>query len=327
MHVGERFFVQADGGLGIRIASGRAWFDNTWSYNDDNMFLTITSANPLGDRIDVVALEVDRRDDSRTNSIRIIEGAPVSASPVPPTLIRSEYVNQYPLAHILVPRGITNITQAHITNMVGTSQTPFVTGPLETINLDQQLAQWQAQWLAMFNNQQTNWQNQTDEQQRLWLLHMDILNSSYLELINLIYALETGLFVLINNNFDDWSVRNGCRHHVAFQGNGSILETIHIISSNFLLAQKVTTFNNRPDGSTESVVEVVQFRPYIMEDTFGGTVRRVVTTGNTMTRITTFNTDGTITAIISGVSGTLALLDSAMNQLVTNAMENLAVWE
>ena len=67
-------------------------------------------------------------------------------SPVRPTLVKSELLNQHPLAYISVPKGATSISQSNITNAVGTSECPFVTGVLEGMDIDKLVAQWGAQW-------------------------------------------------------------------------------------------------------------------------------------------------------------------------------------
>ena len=53
---------------------------------------------------------------------------------------------QYPLAYIYVGAGVTSIRQANITNCVGTSECPFVTAPLDKVEIDDLIAQWQDQW-------------------------------------------------------------------------------------------------------------------------------------------------------------------------------------
>ena len=45
-----------------------------------------------------------------------------------------------------MPKGATSISQSNITNAVGTSECPFVTGVLEGMNIDNLVAQWGAQW-------------------------------------------------------------------------------------------------------------------------------------------------------------------------------------
>lgn len=313
MNVGNRFSVTATGGLGIRVGSGRAWFNHTWTYNDSNMALTVKSADILLDRIDALVLEVDTRDESRMNSIRWVYGTPATIAKRP-ALIREPYINQYPLAYISVPRGTTNIQQANITNMIGTADTPYVTAPLEKIDISAQVAQWNNQWAILL----ASMESQKNQQKINWQAQMDILNAQYNEMLLLYHALETQSFVLINNNFDDWSVRRGCRKTTEFLSSGDILEKIVVISSNFLLAQKLTVFNS--DGS---ILETVTFYPYEMKEE----TRTILTTSINISKLTRFNANGTITETIEGSANVNRLLDSTNAPLNDSSGDNLFVWE
>ena len=48
---------------------------------------------------------------------------------------------------------MTTIRQADITNAVGTSDTPFVTAPLEKMSIDALVAQWGDQWQAFYERE------------------------------------------------------------------------------------------------------------------------------------------------------------------------------
>lgn len=160
--IGTAFAVKAAGGLTINVGIGRAWFNHTWTLNDSILPLTAPEAEVLLDRIDAVVLEVNGMESVRENSIKIITGTPSSA-PVRPTLENEGNVHQYPLAYIYRKFGSTVITQANITNMVGTESTPFVTGIIQTISLDELLGQWQAELDQFVENEEADfseWSNQ-----------------------------------------------------------------------------------------------------------------------------------------------------------------------
>ena len=55
----------------------------------------------------------------------------------------NDSILQYPLCYIYRKYGTAVINQADITPMVGTESTPFVTGILQTISLDELLGKWQ----------------------------------------------------------------------------------------------------------------------------------------------------------------------------------------
>lgn len=140
--IGTAFAVKAAGGLTVNVGVGEAWFDRTWTVNDSILPMTAPEAEVLLDRIDAVVLEVNGMESVRENTIKFVKGNPSSA-PSRPTLTNEGNVHQYPLCYIYRKYGTAVINQADITPMVGTESTPFVTGILQTISLDELLGKWQ----------------------------------------------------------------------------------------------------------------------------------------------------------------------------------------
>lgn len=140
--IGTAFAVKAAGGLTVNVGIGKAWFDHTWTVNDSILPMTAPEAEVLLDRIDAVVLEVNGMESVRENTIKFVRGNPSSA-PSRPTLTNEGNVHQYPLCYIYRKYGTAVINQADITPMVGTESTPFVTGILQTISLDELLGKWQ----------------------------------------------------------------------------------------------------------------------------------------------------------------------------------------
>lgn len=140
--IGTAFSVKAAGGLTVNVGIGKAWFDHTWTVNDRILPMTAPEAEVLLDRIDAVVLEVNGMESVRNNTIKFVKGNPSSA-PSRPTLTNEGNVHQYPLCYIYRKYGTAVINQADITPMVGTESTPFVTGILQTISLDELLGKWQ----------------------------------------------------------------------------------------------------------------------------------------------------------------------------------------
>lgn len=140
--IGTAFAVKAAGGLIVNVGIGKAWFDHTWTVNDSILPMTAPEAEVLLDRIDAVVLEVNGMESVRNNTIKFVKGNPSSA-PSRPTLTNEGNVHQYPLCYIYRKYGTAVINQADITPMVGTESTPFVTGILQTISLDELLGKWQ----------------------------------------------------------------------------------------------------------------------------------------------------------------------------------------
>mgnify|MGYP001060377891 FL=1 len=140
--IGTAFAVKATTGITVNVGIGKAWFNHTWTLNDSILSLEAPEAEVLLDRIDAVVLEVDATESVRANSIKFVKGTPSSA-PSNPTLTNEGTVHQYPLCYIYRKYGTAVINQADITPMVGTESTPFVTGILQTISLDELLGKWQ----------------------------------------------------------------------------------------------------------------------------------------------------------------------------------------
>ena len=171
--IGTAFAVKAAGGLTVNVGIGKAWFDHTWTVNDSILPMTAPEAEVLLDRIDAVVLEVNGMESVRNNTIKFVKGNPSSA-PSRPTLTNEGNVHQYPLCYIYRKYGTAVINQADITPMVGTESTPFVTGILQTISLDELLGKWQDEldrftdarsqevndWIAQEESDFTTWFNE-----------------------------------------------------------------------------------------------------------------------------------------------------------------------
>lgn len=158
--VGNAFHVSAGTGMHVTVGTGRAWFKNSWTDNDTLLTLDIAAAHAVLPRIDVVCIEMDSDNGVRANSIKVITGTP-SSTPVAPTLTHTTTLNQYPFAHVLVPAAATQILASNITNKIGTTDCPLVTGILQTMTIDNIVAQWEAQFAFWF----TTLQDQLDENQ------------------------------------------------------------------------------------------------------------------------------------------------------------------
>lgn len=142
--IGTCFAVKADTGNIINVGIGKAWFNNTWTKNDAILPITCEESEVLLDRIDAVVIEVDKRTEVRDNFLKVIKGTP-SSTPVSPTLSKSNNLYQYALCYIYRTAGSTEITQTDITNMIGSEETPFITGLLQTVSLSELLGQWEAE--------------------------------------------------------------------------------------------------------------------------------------------------------------------------------------
>ena len=172
--IGTAFAVTAAGGLTVNVGIGKAWFNHTWTLNDSILPLTAPESEVLLDRIDAIVLEVNGLESVRENSIKFVTGTP-SSEPSRPTLTNEENIHQYPLCYIYRKFGTAVINQADITPMVGTESTPFVTGILQTISLDELLGKWQDEldrFIAARSQEVDNWIAQEESDFTTWFNEM-----------------------------------------------------------------------------------------------------------------------------------------------------------
>lgn len=173
-NIGTAFGVRADVGNAITVGLGRAWFNSTWIYNDAILPMTADVSEILLHRYDAVIIEVDHSDQIREGNIKIIKGTP-SSTPQRPVMEHTTDKHQYPLAYIYRKAGSSEIKQADITNMIGTSSCPYVTAILQVTNIDNIVAQWQSQWAEWFtketsegNSQMAQWMGEKQLEFNTW---------------------------------------------------------------------------------------------------------------------------------------------------------------
>lgn len=183
MGIGDALIVSASTGMNVIVGTGRAWFNSTWTHNDSLLPLAVDPAEMILNRIDAVVLEVNRSMDVRENTIKMVKGTPASV-PVPPTLIKSELVNQYALAHVYVGAGVTQITAANITNKVGTDDCPFVTGILQTLNLTALLAQWDGEFHDILNLRDSQFANLLSSSETQFANMINTQNTQFTNMLN-----------------------------------------------------------------------------------------------------------------------------------------------
>lgn len=152
-NIGTAFRVSATTENVISIGIGRAWFNGIWVNNDAILPMTCNDPEVLLDRIDALVIEINRSEAVRAGRIIFVKGT-ASGTPVGPTLTHDAGVDQYPLAYIRRKAGVSEVVQADITNCIGTSECPYVTGILETQNIDSIVAQWESEFDIWFDGLQ-----------------------------------------------------------------------------------------------------------------------------------------------------------------------------
>lgn len=146
--------VFASSGMVLSIYQGTAFIKGQRYNNDATLALTIPTADGSLDRIDRIVLRLSYPD--RTISAVVLSGTP-SSNPQSPSLTRTEDVYDLCLAEIRVPRGVSEITQAMISDTrLNSALCGIVTGIIEQIDastLYEQLAQQFNAWFEAIQGQ------------------------------------------------------------------------------------------------------------------------------------------------------------------------------
>lgn len=153
----------------VIVQPGRCWFNHTWTYIDADYPVEAPTPEVILDRVDALVLDINSENAFRENSLVWVQGTPSSINPERPSLIKSVTHNQYPLCYVYRKAGTTMIYAADITNAVGTSETPFVTGVLQGINIDDLLSQWDDEFHTWEASTKTSFEGWMVNQQSVYI--------------------------------------------------------------------------------------------------------------------------------------------------------------
>lgn len=145
--IGSCFALTVNSGLKVNVGAGRAWFNHTWSFNDTTYILQLPEAHAVFPRIDAIVIRVDRS--SRTNALAVVSGNPAS-NPQRPTLRKSDDVFEHALGYVMVSNGQTELKPTDITQVIGSSECPFVTSLMQGVAIDDLLRNWMNEFDALF---------------------------------------------------------------------------------------------------------------------------------------------------------------------------------
>ena len=143
--IGDALVVTAGTGNTVNVGIGKCWFNHTWTLNDAPLPIDCGKPDNNMTRIDAIVVEVNANDDKRDNFIKIVKGTASQYNPVKPTMAKSERLNQHALCYITRKPGASAITPSDIENVIGTNETPFVTGIVKVLDLAKILKQWSGQ--------------------------------------------------------------------------------------------------------------------------------------------------------------------------------------
>lgn len=200
-NVGNKFIARPGEGMQVIIPSGMAWFNSTWTLNDSDVVINIDEAPYVANysRIDGIFLQVFPVDDigTRLNGAYYMKGTETSATPSKPVPAATNGELYIPICYITVANGTTAITASMIENCVGTTECPFITGILETVDVTELLTQWEAQWNDWLSIKNTAYSD-----------FMDTKSASFTDLVNTEETLFTNWFDSVKDDLGEISIGN-----------------------------------------------------------------------------------------------------------------------
>lgn len=150
--VGDKFQVVAGSGLSVNVSSGRARVKGHWVENDTAENIILEAADVTRSRYDAIVLRYSST--TRDVTLKAITGT-LSATPTPPSIMRSVGTYDICLAYVLVAKGATSITQADITDTrLNSDICGYIIGLIEQIDTSQffeQMEAWEVQKKADFD--------------------------------------------------------------------------------------------------------------------------------------------------------------------------------
>ena len=143
-NIGSKLAVTQNGGMSVKVGTGRAFVKSHWLKNDEPYVLSINTADTQLNRIDRVVIRLDLTESQRTVTFAVKTGA-VAYSPVAPALTRTNTVYELCLAQIYVYANTTTIKQSNIVDYrPNSSVCGWVTGIVKQVDTADLFLQWQS---------------------------------------------------------------------------------------------------------------------------------------------------------------------------------------
>lgn len=141
--------VLSSGGMVVEVQTGYANINGKVRFFDTPDSITLDPAGGTYPRIDTIVVE--RNDTNREITIEYVKGAYSGNTPTPTAPVRSAGVYQIVLAQIYVGAGVTEISQANITDTrADNNLCGWVVGTVDRVDVEQMTAQAQADFDAWY---------------------------------------------------------------------------------------------------------------------------------------------------------------------------------
>ena len=159
--IGKQFACSAGSDsskLVVNVETGKAWFNKTWIVNNAIQSIELDAAPSGGKkRIDSIVIDIDKRNETRKNTVQYIVGTP-ALEPQKPTLVTNDALHkQYALCYITVESGKTDSKDLIV---VDARAENFVTGPDSKIDSKELLTGWGENFQSLYDDQEVKFKDE-----------------------------------------------------------------------------------------------------------------------------------------------------------------------
>lgn len=152
--IGDKLVVQPNNAMTIQIGTGRGWFNKRWIENTTPYTITLEASDVVLNRYAAICVRVDTSDAGRTAQ-PYVKYSEYASAPAKPSMTRSETINEYCLAYVLIKAGVSEITASDIEDTRGDNTVcGWVTGLIEQLSTTTLFTQWESLFNNWFNNLQ-----------------------------------------------------------------------------------------------------------------------------------------------------------------------------
>lgn len=138
--IGDKFIVQAAGGMNVTVGTGRALIKCRWIKNDSPVTIAIDPADVSINRIDAIVLRLDLTESGRSITIEVKKG---TEELTVPEIVQTDEIYELCIACVKVGNNTTQITQNLIIDMRSSSYCGWVTGLIKQVDTSELFLQFQ----------------------------------------------------------------------------------------------------------------------------------------------------------------------------------------
>lgn len=254
--------VTATEGMGVAVGTGYCNINGKVQFYESARGFTLDVAFPSSNRVDTIVVE--RNDPDRTITMKVVKGG-ADGQPVAP--VRANGVYQIVLAQIAIGAGVTEITQADITDTrMDSYLCGWVSATVTQINYDQAMAQFTA-WFEQYK---------------------DEIIEDFSDAGRIAQQIFDSWFSHIQDELDDHQAG-----HLQLQID-ELDKTVDALSADDTIEDCLVTFSSDGSTITETFDDKVKQTIFNADGSITETLRNTVTTVPYYRKTTRFLSDGSI---------------------------------